>query len=307
MVSRRRWLLAAGALLAGLGSGCSAAAPRRKNAWLAPGFSFNGARLITRMDGGGNALPQDIGAWLPLIFPVAVAPSQLDIYVADAGSGQLLRYDRMLDAVAIMPAVRVTHTTRIRAGVDGSVYVLENGIGEIRRYTRGGRPLPSLLPQRATSRYVDFAVDQISGISYAVDSAYSSIDEIQPLGKIAIELQRVDEPGPIASDGRSLYIAGSRCGCVTQFIGGRAARRFGAGKLRQPRALVHAGDRLWALDSAERGVLLVHEEGVELMSPASLGLLQPEGIAGAQGQLWVADAAGRRIVAFHIAAPRGAA
>lgn len=298
MVSRRRWLTVAGALLAG--SGCAVAAPRRKDHWLTAGFGFNGARLITRMDSGGNAMPQDIGAWLPLQFPVAVAASLLDVYVADAGSAQLLRYDRALDAIAVMPTVRVTPTTRIRAGVDGSVYVLDNGIAEIRRYTRGGRPLPSLLPQRAAGQYLDFVIDQLSGRAYAVDSTYSSIDEIQPLGKIAIEFQRLDEPGPIASDGRSLFVASSRCGCVHQFIDGRVVRRYGAGKLRQPRALVHEGGQLWAIDGAERGIAMVHEEGVETITPASLGLLQPEGLAGSQGQLWIADSAGRRVAAFHI-------
>lgn len=301
---RREWFRALAALSIGLAGGAFAAPAKRRNEWLAPGFGFNGARLIRRMDAGGNAMPQDIGPWMPLTFPVAVAPTQLDVYVADAGSGQLLRYDRALDAIAVMPGLRVTPTTRIRAGVDGSVYVLESGIGAIRRYTRGGQQLPSMLPQRAGIPYVDFAIDQLTGKAYAVDSAYSTIDEIQPLGKIAIEFQKVDEPGPIASDGRSLYIAGSRCGCVSQYLNGRLVRRFGAGKLRLPRALVHAGGLLWALDAAQPGVLMVHEEGVEVQPAASLGLLQPEGIAGAAGQLWIADAAGRRVASFQVDARR---
>lgn len=300
MVTRRQWLAAAGALTAGF----AVAAPRRRSEWLTPAFGFNGARLIRRMDAGGNPVPQDIGPWLPLTFPVAVAATPLDVYVVDAGSGQLLRYDRTLDAVAVMPGLRVTPTTRIQGGADGSIYVLEGGIGAIRRYTRGGQQLPSLLPQRAGIPYADFALDQLTGKAYAVDSAYSTIDEIQPLGNIAIEFQKVDEPGPIASDGQSLYIAGSRCGCVSQYLNGRLVRRFGAGKLRQPRALVHAGGLLWALDAAERGVLMVHEEGVEVLAPASLGLLQPEGIGGAAGQLWVADAAGRRVASFRVNARR---
>lgn len=307
MVSRREWLRAAAALAAGLADGLAAAAPKPRNEWLAPGFGFNGARLIRRMDAGGNAMLHDIGPWMPLTFPVAVAPTQLDVYVADAGSGQLLRYDRALDAIAVMPGLRVTPTTRIRAGSDGSVYVLESGIGEIRRYTRGGRPLPALLPQRTASMYVDFTVDQLTGKAYAVDSAYSSIDEIQPLGNIAIEFQRVDESGPVASDGRSLYVAGSRCGCVTRYMNGRIVQRYGAGKLRQPRALAHAGGLLWALDAAERGVLMVHDEGVEVLAPNSLGLLQPEGIGAAPGQLWVADAAGRRVASFNVNARRSRA
>lgn len=295
--NRRRWLAAAGALAAGT---AWPAAPRPGNKWLLPAFSFNGARLMRRVDAGGSPLPQDVGDWLPLIFPVAVAATPLDVYVADAGSGQLLRYDRGFDAVAVMPNVRVTPTARIRAGADGSVYVLDDAMPGIRRFTRGGAALPALLPQRVGGRYLDFVVDRVSGRTYAVDSAYLSIDEIQPLGNIAIEFQRVDDPGPLASDGRSLYVAGGRCACVTRFINGRAVQRLGAGKLRMARALVHEGGELWAIDRAERGVALVHEEGVDFMSPASLGLLQAEGLAGAQGQLWVADPAARRVAAFNI-------
>jgi hypothetical protein len=65
-------------------------------------------------------------------------------------------------------------------------------------------------------------------------------------------------------------------------------------------ALVYESGLLWALDRTRRGVALVHEEGVEFLSPASLGLLQPEALAGTPGQLWVADSAGRRVAAFHI-------
>lgn len=307
MVSRRRWLAAIGALA--VGSGCSAnAAPRRQNDhWLIAGLGFNGARRILHMDAGGNVRPQDIGAWLPLISPVAVAPTLLDVYVADVGHARLLRYDRMLDAMAVMPGVRATPLTRIHGGADGSVYILNPGIAEILRYTRGGQPLPPLRPQRATSHYSDFVVDQLSGKAYAVDSAHLSIDEIQPLGDIALELQTLPQPGPIAGDGRNLFVASSQCGCVTEFANGRVVRTYGAGKLRQPRALVHEGGRLWAIDGGAPGVSMVHAEGVEVISPASLGLLQADGLGATQGQLWIADAAGRRVGAFHINSRRSRA
>lgn len=300
MVSRRRWLAAASAML--VDSGCSAtAAPRRQSDhWLIAGVGFSGARRIKHMDAGGNVQPQDIGEWVPLIAPVALAPTQLDIYVADAGHARLLRYDRTLDALAVMPGVQVTPLTRLRGGGDGSVYVLNPGVAEIRRYTRGGQPLPALRPQRATSHYSDFVVDPLSGKAYVVDSAHLSIDEIRPLGNIALEFQALPQPGPIASDGRHLFVAGSRCGCVTEFGNGRALRTYGAGQLRQPRALEHQGGRLWAIDSGMPGVCLVHAEGVEVISPMSLGLLQADALGGTQGQLWIADAAGRRVGAFHI-------
>lgn len=297
----RRGLLKAGAgLLAALCTGCAVGADRRRSdAILAPLFSLTGARIITRMDAAGGAAPDAIGAHVPLIFPVAVAAAFNDIYIADAGAARLYRYDRALDAMAVMPAVRVSQATRLHAGPDGSIYILDAFASEIRRFTRGGQPLPTLPPRQITSRYSGFALDPLTGKAYAVDSAHLVIDEIQPLGQIATDFQRIDEAGPIATDGRGLYIGSARCGCIVEWIQGRQGRRFGAGKLRQPLSLAVDGPNIFVLDGFDRSVAFVHEEGVETMSPAALGMLMPESLAAAGGMIFVADGAGRRVTAFR--------
>ncbi|MBI4984560.1 MAG: hypothetical protein HZC24_04245 [Rhodocyclales bacterium] len=297
--SRRRLLQAGAGLLAALCTGCAAGAARRGDALLEPLFSIAGARLIARMDVAGGAAPGAIGPHVPLLFPVAVAAAFNDIYIADAGAARLYRYDRALDAMAVLPETRIGPATRLQAGADGSIYVLDPFVGEIRRYTRGGRPLPPLRPRLATSRYSDFALDAATGKIYAVDSAQLAIDEIQPLGQLAIEYQRIEEPGPIAADGRGLYLGSAACGCVGEWIRGRPGRRFGAGQLRQPLALALLGPQLFALDGVDRSVVLAHEAGVDALTPAALGLLQPESLAAAGGLLLVADGAGRRVTAFR--------
>lgn len=298
--SRRRLLQAGAGLLAALCTGCAGAAPRRSAAPLEPLFAIAGARLVTRVDIGGNAMPGDVGQYVPLVFPVAAAASFNDIYIADAGVSRLYRYDRALDAMAVMPEPRIGAATRLQTGPDGSIYVLDTFASEIRRYTRGGQPLPSLQPRLGTSRYAAFAVDPLNAKVYAVDSAHLTIDEIQPLGQLSIEYRRLGEAGPIAADGRGLFVADASCGCVVEWIEGRPGRRFGAGKLRRPLSLaVDDRRRIYAIDAFDRSIALVHEEGVESLSPASLGLLMPESISAAAGMILVADGAGHRVAAFR--------
>ena len=252
----------------------------------------------------GGAAPGAIGAHVPLIFPVAVAASFNDIYIADAGAGRLYRYDRALDAMAVMPEARIGHGTRLQAGPDGSIYVLDSFAGEIRRYTRAGRQLPALHPHLATSRYSDFAVDPLTAMVYAVDSAHLAIDQIQPLGQLALAFQPIDEAGPIASDGRSLFVASASCGCIVEWLQGRMGRRFGAGKLRLPLSIAVSGANLFALDGYDRSIALVHEEGIETVAPAALGLTMPQSLAAAAGMILVADGAGRRVTALRLHARR---
>lgn len=297
--SRRRLLKATAGFLAALCAGLAIGADARRRAILEPLFSITGARIITRTDIAGGAAPNAIGAHVPLVFPVAVAVSFNDIYIADAGASRLYRYDRALDAMAVMPDARITQATRLQTGPDGSIYVLDPFASEIRRYTRGGRPLPSLRPRQATSRYGSFALDPLTGKAYAVDSAHLVIDEIQPLGQISIPFQRLDESGPIAADGRAVFLASARCGCVVEWIQGRQGRRYGAGKLRQPLSIAIDKGRVFALDGFDRSVSFVHEEGIESMTPAELGMLTPESIAAGAGMILVADGAGRRVTAFR--------
>ncbi len=299
----RRGLFKAGVALLLALSLCSACVSspvqRQSNGPLQPLFNIGGARLITRMDIAGGAAPDSLGPYVPLVFPVAVATSFNDIYIADAGAGRLYRYDRAMDAMAVIPEAQINASTRLQTGADGSIYVLDTFNSEIRRYSRGGQMLPAMRPRLITSRYSNFALDPMTGKAYVVDSAHLVIDEIQPLGQLSLEFLRVDEAGPIASNGRALFVTNARCGCIIEWLNGRAGRRFGAGKLHLPLSIAVDGPQVYAIAGTDRSINLVHEEGIDSIAPASLGLLLPESLTVGNGLLLVADGAGRRVAAFR--------
>jgi hypothetical protein len=295
---RRRWIASALSLLAVLGAGC-VPTPRRPDGPLIPVFSLSGARLITRVNAAGGAVPADIGQYVPFAFPVAVAAVFNDIYIADAGQSRLFRYDRALDAMAVIPDSRIGFATRIQAGPDGTIYVLDPFHSVIRRYSRNGQLLSRIRPRLETGRYTEFAVEPLSGRLYAVDSAHLFIDEIQPMGTLAIPYQRLDSSGPIAADGRGVLIGDVGCACIAESIQGRAGRRFGEAQIRQPRAIAVDGKRIFALDGFENKLMLVHEPSVEAIANADLGLMAPTGLAAWGGMLFVADGAGRQVKVFR--------
>lgn len=294
--SRRRWLKAALAGLAPVAFGCSSDAVRsRVQHPLQRVGGIAGGRLVGRTDPGGAPMPGSIGPIVSFIFPVAVAASSIDVFVADAGAGRIFRYDRALETVTPLPELGAGAGTRLQAGPDGSIYVLDAVGGEIRRYSRAGTALPSLLPRIPTSRYSDFAIDPLSAMAYAVDFTNRAIDEIHPLGRVALQTMRVEPPAPLASNGRSLFVGDFRCGCVVEWQDGRPIRSYGAGKLRQPKAIAVDGQHVYALDAFDRSVSLIFDGGAETMTPSDLGLLAPENIAAYSGLLYVADGAGRSI------------
>lgn len=295
--SRRRWLKAAVLGLAPLAFGCAGSDGVRSQVRhpLQRVGGIVGGRLVSQTDAGGAPVPGGIGPIVSFVFPVAVAASSTDVFVADAGAGRIFRYDRALETITPLPGMGAGAGTRLQAGPDGSIYVLDAVAGEIRRYSRVGMPLPSLLPRIPTSRYSDFAIDPLTAMAYAVDFTNRAIDEIHPLGRVAQQKMRVEPPGPLASNGRSLFIGDFRCGCVVEWQNGRPVRSYGAGKLRQPKAIAVDGSHVYALDAFDRSVSLIFDGGAETMTPNDLGLLAPESLAAFSGLLYVADGAGRSI------------
>lgn len=254
-----------------------------------------GGRLVTQTDSGGAPLPGAVGPFVSFTFPIAVAASITDVFIADSGIGRIFRYDRAMDTITALPGMRAGPGTRLQTGPDGSLYVLDAVAGEIRRYSRAGRQLPSLLARIPTSRYSDFAIDPLTAMAYALDFMNRGIDEIHPLGRVALQKMSVEQAGPLASDGRSLFIGDSRCGCVVEWQDGRVIRRYGDGKLRLPKAIAVDGQHVYALDAFDRSVSLLYDRGADTMTPSDLGLLAPESIAVSGGTLHIADGAGRAI------------
>lgn len=292
--SRRRWLTAAaGLLVAACAGGTGAPAVRRT---LMPLRGLPGARLANRVDALGTPQPGSFGAYQPFVFPIAVAASGQDIYIADAGLARIFRYDQSLDAMVVLATA--APGTRLHTGFDGSLYVLDPASSSIRRFSRAGTALPALLPRLPTSRYRDFALDA-AGRAFALDVSHLRVDRIEPLGRLAIAEFEIGQAAAVASDGPSLFVADLDCHCVVEWRDGRVLRRLAEGELKQPIALAADRGRLYALDAFDRSISIVHPGGVERFLPAQLGLIAPEGIAAAHGLLYVADGAGHSIALFQ--------
>lgn len=267
-------------------------------------FTIHGARRMTRADSSGTSGFRGAERFTPLVFPVAVAAFARDIYIADAGSAHLYRYDHAQDAFALIRGVMVTPSTRLQVGIDGSLYVLDAIASLVLRFNRNGTCLSSLPPSRETSRYTDFDVDPVTGRIFAVDSAYRSVDVIEPTVGIAIEQFHIEEPGPFAISEHAIYLASASSGCVNVWVDGRLHRSLGAGQLFQPRALAVSGDWIYAIDGA-RNIVRVKENGVESISSAQLGLHAPESLTIARDILLVADGAGGRVAGYRLAKENG--
>lgn len=298
--SRRRWLAAAGIFLLGAcgGSSVAPAAGTPARPALHPVRGLLGARIALKVDAMGTPLPGAYGPYQPFVFPVAVAVGPLDIFIADAGVGRIFRYDRALDALFVMPG-RAHHGTRLQAGSDGSVHVLDPPGAEISRYGRAGNVLPALLPAVPTSSYRDFAVDPVTGRGFAIDVANLRIDRIEPHGRLAVpEIER-HQGTALAIDRGSLFLADAGCRCIVEWRDGRVLRELAPGELSQPRALAADRGRLYALDAFDRSICIVFAGGVLRMRPEELGLVAPEAIAAAEGLLYVADGAGHAIAVFR--------
>lgn len=301
--SRRRFL---GAGLAAFALAAAGPGRAAEPALLTPAQSVAGGRLLRRVDAQGLPAPgaDAFGPMTFFVFPVAVAATPFDLYVADAGLGALFRYDAMLDGMFAVPGVRVTQQTRIAAVHDGSVVVSEGRLGAPRRYDRGGRLLQAFEPQNTASRFDDIAVDPASGRYFGLDRLQRRIEEVQPLGRSSSILPEgllPRLPGALAVDGQTLYAAGQDCQCVVAIDLFRRAAQVLAEDLTQAGALAAGEGWLVVADPVERVLRVYREQALRGdASFAALHLVNPQGMAIARGQLYVADAGARRVAVFRL-------
>lgn len=300
----RRRLLKAGLAGALMSSAFGAAAGEASV--LIPAMNYVGARLLRQVDplGMPNFRPDTFGPMTLFVFPVAVAVSPLDIYVADAGLSTLFRYDPSLDAMAPVAGVQVTRETRIAAVQDGSVVVAEGRLGPPKRISRAGRQLQTLNPLNTGSRFDDIVVDTITGRFIGLDRIRRRIEEVQPLGRSSTILPEdllPMLPSAMALDGQTLYAAGQDCRCVVAIDLLRRDRQVLVEELVQVSAIAAGDGWLVVADNVER-ILRVYRNGMLRGDPAyeSLALLNPQGLSIARGTLYVADAGARRIASFRL-------
>ncbi len=283
-----------------VGCGGTATARAADEHWLEPVFGISGAPLTDRVDATGHPLAGGNETFLPFMFPVAVVASLGAIYIADAGHRRLFRYERSNGLMHAVPGVSISAGSLLRSSVDGTLYVLDAMRGEIQRYGLGGRPLPALHPRVPSSRYLDFAVEPATGRVFAVDAMWRVVDQIEPLGRVALAYLDIPAAGPMAIAGDSLLIADTKCKCVGEWRAGRLVRQLAAGQIRLPKALVADGEEVYVLDGFDRSISRVFQGGLETIPAKELNLLAPDQISVSGGMMYVADGASRTVAVFRI-------
>lgn len=301
-IDRRRFLQGGLGVFCLSAIGTAAAEP----ALLSPGATYFGARLLRRVDPQGmpSFQPDTFGPMTHFIFPVGVAATPVDVYIADAGHSALFRYDPSVDAMMVVPGVAVTQQTRIAAVYDGSVVVADGRLGVPRRYSRNGRQLPAIDPRNTGSRFDEIAVDPVSGRYLGLDRVQRRIEEVHPLGRssgILPEGLLPHLPSTMALDRQTLYAAAQDCQCITVVDLVRRDSQVLVEDLAQVTAMAAGDGWLVVADNVER-ILRIYRERTLRGDPdyESLGLMNPLGLSIARGVLYVADAGTRRIVTFRL-------
>jgi hypothetical protein len=263
-------------------------------------FGITGATLTDKVDATGYPLPGGRETYLPFMFPVAVVASLGSIYIADAGYRRLFRYERNSGLMHALPGVSIAAGSLLRTAADGTLYVLDAMRGEIQRYALDGRPMSSFHPRVPTSRYLDFAVEGTTGRVFAVDAMWRLVDQIEPMGRIALAHIEIPVAGPLAIAGDSLLIADGTCKCVSEWRGGRVVRQLAAGQIRLPKALAADGGEVYVLDGFDRSISRVFQGGLETIPATELNLLAPDQISVSVGMMYVADGSSRTVAVFRI-------
>lgn len=308
----RRRLLGLAAALAAL-AGCSPAPGRRpdlhpsaSSSVIVPVRSIAMARLLLRVNQAGMPTLDagSFGGFTPLVFPVAVAASTLDVYIADAGAGRLYRYDATVDAMAVIGGAPVTARTRLAASPDGSILVSDPAAGGALRFDRAGNLLQRIDARLGASRYDDIVVDPESGRYIALDRLQQRLEEVHPLGRsgvVLVDRQLPDGPTGIALDRRIIYVGGRHCACVVAIDPASGRQTTVIEDLKDVGPLAAGGGWLVVADGVQRH-LFIHRDGMLRGEPSfdALKLANPQGLAIVNDTLYVADGHGRRVAVFRL-------
>lgn len=304
--SRRRALqhglaLAAGIVLGACGGVAAVPVPDgHRDSWLIPVFSVTGGRLTNRIDPIGMPLSGGTETYLQFLFPVSVVSTMGALFVADAGYGKLFRLQRESGLISAVPGVRINANSRVRAGPSGEIFVLDGTLGNIQRYSLTGQRVSSLQSRLPISHYLDFDVDPRSGRVFASDSLTFLLDQIEPVGQVAIAYSRASAAGPLALDAGSVFLADPRGQSINEWRDGRIVRELAKGQVVQPIALAAANGEVYVIDGVDRSISRVSDTRLEKLMPAPLGLVAPTQLSVSDGMMYVADGVGRAVAAFRI-------
>lgn len=323
MVIRRAPILAA--LAAAMYAACGSAEvpspsrgdakPPRGDAVLSLAHTFAGARLVSAVDRTGTPAPRSAGGvFKAFIQPVAVARAGNDLYVADAGAAQVYRFDLALGVMAAVPAAPALAGTRLTAGSDSALYVLEPQRRRVLRLGREGTVIAIYADALNLNRPVAVAVDDLRGRVIVADALYRHLLAFHPLGGAAhvIHLRgddrnRVLGIGSIALASDTVHISDPLCRCIAvATLDGSVRATYGHHEVGQPGAIAaDRHERTFVADGFD-GSIKVFQAGrlAQSVSREALGVREVSDLGLSDSWLVAADGAGARVVVLRIAAPR---
>lgn len=253
------------------------------------------------------------GAYLKLLHPSALAANGPDLYVADSGQRLLLRIDTASQSVTPLREIPPLPGVRIKAGTDGSVYVLRPDRGEVARLTRDGRPIATFSAKYEILRPADIVIEPTLNRPWVSDAA-GSVFSFHPSGRKSEALVGRGDGFPDEFAGATLLTANRirvagvdpRCRCIVDFDReGTVIAKYGEGELLNPTDIaIDAHDRTWVVDRGDRSLKVFdHGELVATLKPAQLGLVDISAISIDIYIAYIADAPSGRIGIFGITPP----
>lgn len=285
--------------------------PPRKQELLVLKQIVMGGHLSARLDPNGLPLAGETRGFSALIFPSALAVRNPDLYIADSGARKLYHLDTATQAMSVVPGEDVLPWTRMQAGPDRSLYVLDPARAGIRRYPPGGGTSRVLGDPLAAASLGSFVIDNHTGGIVASDNLNHRLLVFNPLGgagwPVGAQAAESELPllGAMASDGRSMYAIDNSCTCIAAMdISGRISARIGQGMLVQPQELaVGRHGHIFVSDSGNRAVkVFLHGNLVANYGAQALHFTEVSALAVDEDTLYIADGPGSRVLAFHIQA-----
>lgn len=254
------------------------------------------------------------GPYIKLVHPSALTANGPDLYVADSAQRLLLRVDTVTQAVTPLGEISPLPGTRLKAGPDGSVYVLRPDRGEIVRLTRDGRRIASFAAKYDVLQPADLVIEPTLNRVWISDAA-GGVFAFHPSGRMSEPLVGRGDGFAGEFPGATLLAASRervsgidpRCRCIIDFDReGAIIARYGEGTLISPADMaIDAHGRTWVVDRGDNR-LKVFADGQALASfePRHLGLIEITAISIDAFRAYISDGPAGRIGVFAIIPPQ---
>lgn len=250
------------------------------------------------------------GTYLKLLQPMAVAANGPDLYVADIAQRLLLRFDTTNQSVSALRELPAMQGVRLKAGQDGSVYVLRPDRGTVERLARDGRRLASFASKYEILRPADVVIEPGRNRVWISDTA-GGVFAFHPSGRMSEPIAGRGDGFADDFGGATLLASGRDrvsgfepdCRCIIQFdYDGAVIGRFGHGLLVNPVDIaIDTRGRTWIVDRGDRRLKVFEDdELIASVAAGQLGLTDITAISIDMYRAYISDGPGGRIGIFAI-------